>query len=92
MTAAVRVETHGALDLSVCCSLQPSLSHDHSIMEVGFPPLVVNLLRQAMNASEVRSETNSKCTALTDITATVTLDNYRFPNRATLEVERSSIV
>ena len=36
-------------------------------MEVGLPLLAVNLRRQAMNASVVRSDTSSKWTALTDI-------------------------
>ena len=36
-------------------------------IDVGLPLLAMNRLRQARNASVVRSETTSKCTALTDI-------------------------
>ena len=42
-------------------------SHDHyKLMSLGFPRLDINRLKAATNASEVISETNLRCTALTE--------------------------
>ena len=61
----------------------------------GLPRRAIKRLKQAMKASEVRSDTNSRCTAFTvkrDEDTNVRLDHNKFPCVTTFDENRTHII
>ena len=61
-------------------------------MVCGLPRRATNRLKQAIKASDVRSETTSRWTALTDTATKTCLDYYWSAYTAQLQEDRTSII